>query len=219
MNRFANNGEIADPCGVPRSRATSVPSGCCSGAFSHRSHVQQDPPLVGVVGDRLEHEVPGHGVEERPDVQIDHPVRSPAPLPARPDRVQRGLPRPVAVGVRMEDRFDLRLQIHPDHRLRDPVGHGRHAEHPDPVCLLLSGSPPLSPAAGNSCPTTADSTACTDSSSRSCSNSSIDCLVDARRTLVGLDPLKRLPDHPLGDLKRLVLRLRFAHPAPPGHAG
>jgi hypothetical protein len=27
MNRLASNGLIADPCGVPRSRATRVPSG------------------------------------------------------------------------------------------------------------------------------------------------------------------------------------------------
>src|SRR5437016_14313603 len=29
MNRLASNGEIAEPCGVPRSRATSVPSCRC----------------------------------------------------------------------------------------------------------------------------------------------------------------------------------------------
>jgi hypothetical protein len=38
-------------------------------------------------------------------------------------------------------------------------------------------------------------------------------LVDAGRALVGLDPPIGLPDGPLGDLKRL--RLRLAHPAPP----
>ena len=36
MKRFANNGEIADPWGVPRSRPTRTPSGCCIGAASHR---------------------------------------------------------------------------------------------------------------------------------------------------------------------------------------
>src|SRR5665809_50682 len=38
-------------------------------------------------------------------------------------------------------------------------------------------------------------------------------LVNAGRALVGLDPPIGLPDGPLGDLKRL--RLRLAHPAPP----
>src|SRR5664280_3389715 len=36
MNRFAKTGEIADPCGVPRSRICKVPSACCNGADSHR---------------------------------------------------------------------------------------------------------------------------------------------------------------------------------------
>ncbi|GAA1992999.1 hypothetical protein GCM10009838_66180 [Catenulispora subtropica] len=36
MNRFASTGETEDPCGVPRSRACKVPSGCRMGAASHR---------------------------------------------------------------------------------------------------------------------------------------------------------------------------------------
>src|SRR5674476_726960 len=36
MYRFAKTGEIADPCGVPRSRICKVPSACCNGADSHR---------------------------------------------------------------------------------------------------------------------------------------------------------------------------------------
>src|SRR5512133_1913930 len=36
MNRFASTGDTADPCGVPRSRCCKVPSGRCSGAWSHR---------------------------------------------------------------------------------------------------------------------------------------------------------------------------------------
>ena len=39
--------------------------------------------------------------------------------------------------------------------------------------------------------------------------------VDAGRAVIGLDPLIRLPDHPFGNRERLVLRLWFAHPAPP----
>jgi hypothetical protein len=33
---LASNGEIGDPCGVPFSRATRVPSAICMGAVSHR---------------------------------------------------------------------------------------------------------------------------------------------------------------------------------------
>jgi hypothetical protein len=171
-----------------------------------------------VVGDRLEHEVVGHGVEERPDVDVDHPVAAPAPLPAHPDRVQRGPLRPIAVGVRMEHRFHGRFQIHPDDRLRDPIGHGRHPQNanprasglrdlhrfhrrrevatrrqpiPDPIQVLVAILLELGDR----------------------------LLVDARRALVGLDPLKCFPHHPLGDVERLVLQLRFTHPAPPGHTG
>src|SRR5258708_23149302 len=35
-NRLASTGEPAEPCGVPRSRCASEPSGICSGAASHR---------------------------------------------------------------------------------------------------------------------------------------------------------------------------------------
>lgn len=82
-----------------------------------------------------------------------------------------------------------------------------------PLYLLAWGSPP---AAGNSCPTTAGSRSCTDSGPgrpqtarstrrrsppRPCSPS----------------PLKRFPDRPLGDLKRLS-RAQFRQPARrPGH--
>jgi hypothetical protein len=36
----------------------------------------------------------------------------------------------------MEDRLDLRLQIHPDHRLGHPVGHGRDGDF-IPLLLLM----------------------------------------------------------------------------------
>ena len=36
MNRLAKIGEIGEPCGVPFSRGTTVPSGITIGATSHR---------------------------------------------------------------------------------------------------------------------------------------------------------------------------------------
>jgi hypothetical protein len=80
--------------------------------------------------DHLEHELPRHGVEERPNVDVDHPVVFPAPSPTGRDRVQRRAPRPIAVGIRVEDRFDLRLQMPGHDRLRDPVRDRGHAEQP-----------------------------------------------------------------------------------------
>src|SRR5664279_5395285 len=43
--------------------------------------------------------------------------------------------------------------------------------------------------------------------------------VHTGRTLVGLDLLVRIPDQPFRDLKRLILRLELAHPAPPERIG
>jgi hypothetical protein len=37
----------------------------------------------------------------------------------------------------MEDRLDVRFQIHPDHRLCDPISHGRHAEHAHALAARL----------------------------------------------------------------------------------
>ena len=167
-------------------------------------HVEQDPLLVGVMGDRLEHEVVRHAVEERPDVELDHPVASPASLPAYPDRIQRGLTRPVAVGVGVEHRFHARLQIHPHHRLGNPVGHGRHPEDSHPGTTAVLGDlhrfhrrrevaarrepiPDLEQVALGIPLEFLDR-----------------LLIDTRRTLVGLHPLKRFPDHQLVDLERLV---------------
>ena len=52
----------------------------------------------------------------------------------------------------MEDRLDLRLQLRGHHRLRDPVGDSRHAEHPRARRHAASGSPPPAPAAGSTIP-------------------------------------------------------------------
>ena len=96
------------------------------------SHVQHNPPLLmrDVGLHRPDHEVPRHRVEELADVEVDHPVPGPAPLPAPGHRVQRALPGPVAVGVLMKYGLRPWLQRHRGHCLRDPVGHGRHAENP-----------------------------------------------------------------------------------------
>jgi Recombinase/Recombinase zinc beta ribbon domain len=89
-------------------------------------HIQHHPTLVGVGRHRLDHETVINGVEEPLDVKIKDPVLLPAPRPARADRVQRRAPRPVPVGVVMEDRLGAGLQLQRYHRLGDPVGHGGH---------------------------------------------------------------------------------------------
>ena len=123
------------------------------------------PRLVGVRGDRLEHQVPRDAVEELPDVQIDHPVVPPAALAARCDRVDRRPPRPVAVGIGVEDRFGRPLQ----YPARPPSGRFCPPRWEPRVCgsrrHAASVSPPPAPGAENMTPTTSDSRSCTDCSS------------------------------------------------------
>ena len=85
------------PCAVPRGQR---PVRLLQRRGEPPPHVEQHPRGVGVCLHRFDDEVPRHGVEERPDVQIDHPVVLPAPLPAGPDRVQRRASGSVAVGIR-----------------------------------------------------------------------------------------------------------------------
>ena len=56
---FCNSagGVLAEPCGVPRSRCTSVPSACWSGAFSYRSTYRRIPLLVRVSTYRFQNEL------------------------------------------------------------------------------------------------------------------------------------------------------------------
>ena len=89
--------------------------------------VQQHPATVGDHLDRTNHELPRDGVEELLDVEIDHPVVLPTPLPAYPDRVVRRLLRAIAIGIRVEPRLHQRLQEHGCRRLRDPICDRRHA--------------------------------------------------------------------------------------------
>jgi hypothetical protein len=69
-------------------------------------------------------------VEELRHVQVDDPSVSETALPADPDRIQGRAARPVAVGIGVEDRLDLRLDPGGHDRLRDSVGDGRHSQYP-----------------------------------------------------------------------------------------
>jgi hypothetical protein len=60
---------------------------------------------------RLQNEVVRNGVEERPDVQIEHPVQAPTALPADPDRVKGRATRPIPIGVRVEVRLHPGLKV------------------------------------------------------------------------------------------------------------
>jgi hypothetical protein len=50
-------------------------------------------------------------VKEAFDIEVQNPVVSPAPLASNPDRLNRRLPRPIPIGVRMKVFFQDRLQV------------------------------------------------------------------------------------------------------------
>ena len=137
MNRFARSGETADPCGVPFVRCSRAPSGRCSGAASHRSTYNSAQRQSVTALTARTHEVPRHLIEELLDVEIDHPVVLPAPLPDTP-RSRHG-PTCAAGSHRSpgETVVRPRLQLHGHDRLRDPVGDRRHAQHAGPVAVRL----------------------------------------------------------------------------------
>jgi len=105
--------------------------------FQPALHVEEEPLELCVLGHRLHDQVVGNGVVEGLDVKIDDPVRPPAPLSTAFHRLYGRPPWPVPVGVVMEDRFHVRLQVHGGHGLSDPVRHGGHSEHSDPAPRLL----------------------------------------------------------------------------------
>ena len=82
------------------------------GGFEPPLDVEQHPPLVAVVSDRLHEEVMANAVEEGPDIEIEHPVLVPATLASHGQRVVGASPRPVPVAVGMEDRLKLLFQQH-----------------------------------------------------------------------------------------------------------
>ena len=77
---------------------------------------------------RSHHQVPIEIVKETFDIQIDHPVATPATLTRHPHRIQGRLAGSIPVRVGMEVWFDMRFkhQLH-DH-LGDSVRNGRNAQ-------------------------------------------------------------------------------------------
>lgn len=139
---FASTGEIAAAL-----RAAAI--SCFEGAvlalqrcFEPPLHVEEDPPLVGVVSDRAQNERVVKRVEERPEIKVDHPVVAPTTRPAAPHRVQGRPPRPVPIGVRVEQGFHLWLQAQARDALSDPIGNGGNTEGPAPAGRPASVSQP-----------------------------------------------------------------------------
>src|SRR5713101_1726528 len=78
-------------------------------------------------------------VEQLSDVELQNPIDMPAPLSRRFHGIQGRLPRPVAIGVRQEDGFHVRLESHFDDRLRHAICYRGHTQNAFSAILLRNG--------------------------------------------------------------------------------
>src|ERR1017187_1554144 len=151
----------------------------------------------------------GNRVEERLDVEVEHPVVSPASLTRRAHGINRRAAWSVTVGVRMEHRVQARLQIPADNLLRDSIRQRWDTQRPRPAPRLRNVHPPhrLGEIAsrGQSVPELVEIVL--EINLKVCDR----LPVYSSRSLVGLHLLEGLPDFPLRDVKRLCL----GHVAPP----
>src|SRR5215813_2309245 len=83
--------------------------------------VEQYPRAIRMTPDRLEHQLPIDAVEVSFDVDVEHPVVSPAALTGLAHRIDRRSAGPVAIRVGVEHRLQTRLQIATGDLLGDAV--------------------------------------------------------------------------------------------------
>src|SRR5215510_3229039 len=161
------------------------------------------------------------GVEEALEVQIQHPGKSPAALARHREGLVRRSTRPVAVGILMEVRVDLRLQTLLHDHLCHPVCHRRDSQRP--ACasrfrfVHTSNRRGLMAARGHTIPEHVQVVG-------QPRLKLLDRLpINTHRALIGLDPLVGLPDFALRNTKRFgasspILPLPVVRPASPGNA-
>src|SRR6266571_5101472 len=215
MNRFAKIGETADPCGVPLSRSTMVPSGYCSGARSHRLTYSSTHRSVVTASTALT--IRSHGTVSKNFATSRSMTQSfcqhrrrHAPTACSCDLFGR---YPYESGV--EPRLHQRLQEHRRYRLGYPITDRGHAERPDPSAMRLrdfhrpyrwrkirSRAHPV--------PDPVQLVLQIRLEFRQ------GLLVHPRGTFVLRDLLVCLPHHGLGNIERLDLRLRHVPSSPPG---
>jgi len=104
--------------------------------------VEQHPPTVRMMTDRLEHQLPIDTVEEALDVEIEHPVAPPTALASRAHGIDRRFAGPVAVGVGMKHRLHDRLQVATDDFLANAIGDRRNSQRPRSAIRLRNIDPP-----------------------------------------------------------------------------
>src|SRR6202022_1746669 len=71
--------------------------------------IEQHPRAVRMLTDRLEHQLPIDAVEVTFDVDVEHPVVSPASLTGLMDGIDRRSAGPVAIRVGVENRLQTWL--------------------------------------------------------------------------------------------------------------
>jgi hypothetical protein len=148
------------------------------------------------------------------DVQINHPVGLPTPVPTHPHRVQRTTTRPIPVRIGMEDLLHSRLQVHGHHRLRNSVRDRGHTEDPDPISTRFRYF--HHPHRRREITARREPIPQLEKVPFQVPLKLLDrLLVDARCTPISPDPSISLEDHML----RNIERLRSAHPVPPSKAG
>src|SRR6266542_1565093 len=178
--------------------------------------VQHHPLLVGVGLHRLDDKIMRNVVEKPGDVTVQHPRVCETTLPACGNRVQRRAARPIPIGARVEPRLHHLLQLPGYHRLRNPVRHGRHPEHPRPPAVRFwylhrphrrwKIRPRGHPIPRHIQPVSKIGLELLDRAP-----------IHPRCALVGFYLLERFHHRLLGDHKRLVCRLRLVHTTPPDH--
>src|SRR5271165_3064842 len=89
---------------------------------------------------RLEHQLPIDAVEVSFDVDVEHPVVSPAALTGLAHCIDRRSAGPVAIRVGVENRLQTRLQIAPGDLLGDAISDV--SGHP-PSSSRRTGQPPV----------------------------------------------------------------------------
>src|SRR5215211_8948350 len=122
--------------------------------------------------------------------------------------------RPVAIGVRVKPMVRPLLQMHGHDRLRDPVRDRWHAQHSDPAAVRLGDlhRPDRRRKVGPRAHPIPDLVEVVPQIGLKLLQIH---LVHSRRSLVGLDPPPRLPDHQPGDRKRLLFRPWHVASPPP----
>src|SRR6266853_5686015 len=163
--------------------------------------------------DRPEQQLPIDTVEVSFDIEVEHPVVSPAALTGLAHRIDCRFARSVAVGVRMKHRLQNRLQVTTDDFLGAAIGNSWNTQRSRTASCFRNIDPPhwrrkVAPR-GHAIPELVEVARKVGLERRN------RLPVYSSRSLVGLDLLEGFPDFPFGDVERLCFVHRLL-PLPDG---